>query len=233
MNRLSDAHHFRKQVAGICMLVAPALLLAGVIFHPETSTSESSMVAAAAGDPDAWYWAHALVFASLVLAVPATLGFMHMLREREAAWGHVGGGLALLGILAFIGIVTVEGFVGWQAATGDPAEMTALLQRLFDSDGFGMLFGVASFGYVLGVASLAMGLYRARATQSYFALFLIMGATLLTISASTASELVAVVGAAFILVGSGMIGRTVLLETDEEWEHTPEYTGFRSLAGMR
>lgn len=41
MNRLSNAHHFRKQVAGICMLVAPALLLAGVIIHPETGTSRA------------------------------------------------------------------------------------------------------------------------------------------------------------------------------------------------
>jgi hypothetical protein len=233
MNRLSNAHHFRKQVAGICMLAAPALLLAGVIIHPETGTSESSIVAAAAGHPDAWYAAHVLLLASLVLAVPAVLGLMHMLRERQVAWGHVGGGLALLGILAFIGIVTVEGFVGWQAASGDRAEMIALLQRLFDSDGFGTLFGVASFGYVLGIATLSMGLYRARATQSYFALFLAAGAISLTISASSASELLGVLGAAFILVGSGMIGRTVLAESDEEWEHTPEYTGFRSLAGMR
>ena len=119
MNRLSNAHHFRKQVAGVCMMAAPALLLAGVIIHPETGTSESSMVAAAAGDPDAWYAAHLLILGSLVLAVPATLGFMHMLREREVAWGHVGGGLALLGIVAYVGIVTVEGFVGWQAAGGD------------------------------------------------------------------------------------------------------------------
>ncbi len=233
MNRLSNAHHFRKQVAGICMLVAPALLLAGVVIHPETGTSESSMVAAAAGSPDAWYAAHLLVLCSLVLAIPATLGLMHMLREREVAWGHAGGGLALLGIIAFIAIVTVEGFVGWQAVAGDRAEMTALLQRLFDSDGFGTLFGVASFGYVLGIATLAMGLYRARATQSYFALFLAAGAVMLTISASSASELLAAVGAAFIVVGSGMVGRAVLAESDEAWEHTPEYEGFRPLAGMR
>ena len=56
---------------------------------------------------------------------------------------------------------------------------------------------------------------------------------LLTISASSASEVFAVVGAAFLVVGSGMVGRTVLFESDEDWEHTPEYAGFRSLAGTR
>ena len=59
MNGLSNAHHFRKTVAGICMVVAPLLLLIALIVHPETGTSERSIVAAAAGDPDAWYAAHA------------------------------------------------------------------------------------------------------------------------------------------------------------------------------
>ena len=40
--------------------------------------------------------------------VPAVLGLMHMLREREVAFGHVGGGLAMLGLLAFTGIVAME-----------------------------------------------------------------------------------------------------------------------------
>lgn len=31
--------------------------------------------------------------------VPATLGLMHMLREREVALGHVGGAIALIGLL--------------------------------------------------------------------------------------------------------------------------------------
>ena len=36
-----------------------------------------------------------------------------------------------------------------------------------------------------------------------------------------------------LLVGLGAIGRMVLRETDEAWEHTPEYEGFRPVPGMR
>ena len=39
--------------------------------------------------------------------------------------------------------------------------------------------------------------------------------------------------AAFLVVGLGAIGRMVLRETDEAWEHTPEYEGFRPVPGMR
>ena len=49
--------------------------------------------------------------------VPAVLGLMHMMREREVAFGHVGGGLAMLGLLAFAGIVAME-LVMWQMVAG-------------------------------------------------------------------------------------------------------------------
>jgi hypothetical protein len=233
MTGLSDAHHFRKTVAGFCMVFSPLLLLVGLVIHPETGTSAASTIAAAADSPDAWYIAHLLVLVSLVLAVPAVLGLMHMLREREVAWGHLGGGLALLGILAFIGIVAIEGFVGWQAGVGDRSEMVALFDRLYDTAGVVIPLYVMSFAFALGMLCLAFGLYKARAVQSWMALFLAISAVLTAIAFPTASELVSIIGAAFLLVGLGSIGRMVLTESDEAWEHTPEYEGFRPLAGMR
>ena len=208
------------------------MLLLALIIHPETGTSEASIVAAAAGDPDAWYTAHLLALASLALAIPATLGLMHMLREREVALGHVGGGLALLGLMAFVGIVAVEGFVGWQAASGDRAEMVALLERLYDSAGYLVPFVVMSFGFVLGMLALVAGLLRAQAVRATRGVHR-GGAILLTIGGLMASEWVGIAGAAVFAIGLGTVGRTVLAESDEEWEHTPQYKGFKPLAGTR
>ncbi len=230
MNGLSNAHHFRKTVAGICMVAAPLVLLVALVIHPDTGTSEASIVAAAASEPDAWYTAHLLALVSLVLAIPAVLGLMHMLREREVAFGHVGGGLAMLGLIAFVGIVAVEGFVGWQAATGDRGEMVALLERLYDSTGFVVPFLVMSLGFGIGMLVLAAGLYRARAVQSYFALFIAAASIMLTLGGLFATEWLGIVGAAFLLVGLGSVGRMVFTESDEDWEHPPEYKGFRPLA---
>ena len=42
-----------------------------------------------------------------------------------------------------------------------------------------------------------------------------------------------IIGAAVLLVGFFQVGRMVLTESDEDWEHTPEYSGFRPLAGTR
>ena len=230
---LSDAHHFRKLVAGACMVVAPVVLLVAMVIHPASDMNEAKQVTTIADNLDAWYVAHLLALISIALTVPVVLGLMHMLREREVAFGHVGGGLAMLGLLAFAGIVGME-LVMWQmVAGGSTREAVALLERLNDTAGILIPFILVSFGFTLGLACLALGLYRARAVQSWMAISVATGAILLGVAFGAALNWLAIVAAAFLVVGLGAIGRMVLRETDEAWEHTPEYEGFRPVPGMR
>jgi hypothetical protein len=236
MSRLSDSHHFRKTIAGVCMIGAPLLLLVGMIFHPESKTDVADQLAVISGNMDEWYAAHLIVAVSLVLAVPAVLGLMHMLREREVAYGHIGGGLAMLGLLATTAIVAIEGFVGWQAGAatgGDAAAMTALFERVTETTGIVLPVFVMSYGFTVGMLFLAAGLYRARAVQSWTAAMLGIGAITVAVGTTMAEDVVAIIGAAVLLVGFFQVGRMVLSESDEDWEHTPEYSGFRPLAGTR
>jgi hypothetical protein len=159
---------------------------------------------------------------------------MHMLRERQVALGHVGGGLGLVGLLALTGIVTIDGFVGWQAASvGDRGAMTALFEGMNDSAGVVIPFFAMSFAFYLGLTFLAIGLYRAHAVQWWMALFLVVAAACFAVANPAALDWLGIVGGAFLLVGLGSIGRMVLTESDEDWEHTPEYKGFRPMLGMR
>jgi hypothetical protein len=230
---LSDAHHSRKMLAGACMVVAPLVLLAATVIHPASDMNEAAQVATIADNLDAWYAAHLLALVAIVLTVPVVLGLMHMLRERQVAVGHVGGGLAMLGLFAYTGIVGME-LVMWQmAAGGSTAEAVALLERLNETTGILVPFVLVSFGFALGMACLAVGLYRARAVQSWMAISVAAGAILFGLGVATAMNWVAIVAAAFLVVGLGAIGRMVLRETDEAWEHTPEYEGFRPVPGVR
>jgi hypothetical protein len=230
---LSDAHHSRKMVAGACMVVAPILLLAAMVIHPASDMDEATQVATIADNLDAWYAAHLIVLVSIVLTVPALLGLMHMLRERQVTLGHVGGGLAMVGLLAFVGIVAME-LVLWQLLReGDTATAVTLLQGLNESAGILIPFALMSFGFAIGMALLAVGLYRARAVQSWMAVCVGVGAILVGFAFGTALNWLAIVAAAVLVVGLGSIGRMVLRETDEAWEHTPEYEGFRPVPGMR
>ncbi|MET0615181.1 MAG: hypothetical protein ABW142_07020 [Thermoleophilaceae bacterium] len=230
---LSDAHHFRKMVAGACMVVAPLVLLVAMVIHPASSMNEATQVATIQDNLDAWYVAHLLALISIAFMVPAVLGLMHMMRERQVAFGHVGGGLAMLGLLAFAGIVGMELAMWQMAAGGSTREAVALLERLNNTAGIVIPFAFVSFGFALGLACLAVGLYRARAVQSWMAISTAAGAVLFGFAIGTTMNWLTVVAAAFLVVGLGAIGRLVLRETDEAWEHTPEYEGFRPVPGMR
>jgi hypothetical protein len=139
----------------------------------------------------------------------------------------------MLGLLAFTGIVAME-LVLWQMATaGSNSDAVALLERLNETAGIVVPFVFVSFGFSLGVACLAIGLYRARAVQSWMAVSAAGGAVLFGFAIASAMNWLAIVAAAFLVVGLGAVGRMVLAETDEAWEHTPEYDGFRPVPGVR
>jgi hypothetical protein len=215
-------------VAGACMVAAPLFLLVAAVIHPASGTSALSQAAAIATEPDAWYIAHLLALVSIVLAVPAVLGLMHMVRERQGVAGMVGGALAVLGLMAFVGVVAIE-MVLWQA--GPPAETAVLIDRLEDTAGIMIPFGVVSLGFGLGMIALAAGLYAARAVSALMAGCLAVGAAAVTIAPVLAIEWLVIAGAAVLALGFGMTGFMVLAEADGDWEHTPEYHGIRPAGG--
>jgi hypothetical protein len=222
---LSDAHHFRKMVAGACMIAAPILFLAAMVVSPGFDSSGAGYLANAADDPDAWYAMTALSLASLVFVVPAILGLMHMLREREVALGHVGGALALIGALAF---AAQQGFnlVVWQMADGgDPAQMAALIDRFQESAGVMVPLLGGGLAFCLGFVVLAWGLVRAHAVHPGVAAAIALGAVALAVGFTAYEQVVLIASGVLFTLGTGAVGRMVWRETDADWEHTPELHG--------
>jgi hypothetical protein len=229
---MSDAHHFRKLIAGACMVLAPIAFLAGTIVQPAVHLDEADQVASAAGNLDAWYVAQLLFFVAVVLSVPVVLGFMHMLRERGVALGHLGGALGLVGLIAFAG-VTAIGMVTWQMAQpgADTAQMVALLDRVNETTGIWIPFFLCTFAFSLGLVVLAVGLASTRAVSALMAGCIAVGAVALAVAFAAALNWLLIVAAAFLVVGIGSTGLIVLRETDADWEHTPQFRGFRPAAG--
>jgi hypothetical protein len=188
---MSDAHHFRKMVAGFCMMLAPVFVLVGLVVDPDTS--------------------YAFLFAGAVLSVPAALGLMHMLREREVALGHVGGGMALVGLMGMAGLVGM-----------DVAGSTDLVDRVDHLSGVARPMFICSLLFGAGLLALGMGLYRAHAIAAWSAVCLMVGAIAFDVALIASSAGVAIVGLAAIAAGQGMIGLTVWRESDDAWERTPE-----------
>jgi hypothetical protein len=191
---ITDAHHFRKMVAGFCMVFAPICLLIGFI-----------------ADPDASY---AFLFVGAILMVPAALGLMHMLREREVAFGHVGGGLSLIGLMGTAALVGMD--VG---GTSD------LVDRVDHLTGVGNWMFVATMGFGLGMAMLGLGAFRAHAVPSWAAACLMIGGLAFDVGLLASSAGIAIASSAAMLAALGATGLMVWRESDDAWEHTPALGG--------
>ena len=187
---ISDAHHFRKMVAGFCMVFAPLCLLVGFLV-----------------DPDASY---AFLFVGAILMVPAALGMMHMLREREVAFGHVGGGLSLIGLMGMAALIGM-----------DVGAATDLVDRADSLSGVTTWMFAATMGVGLGMALLGMGVFRAHAVASWAAACLMIGGLAFDIALLAGSSGIAIAASSVLLAGIGATGLMVWRESDDAWEHTP------------
>ena len=228
----SDSQHFRKTLAGACMVLAPLLFVVAFVVSPRLETSAGKQLAVAADNLDRYYIANLIGMVGLILVVPAVLGLMHMLRERRPQYGAIGGGLTMIGILMSL-VGCGVGFVVWQMATDgvQPADVTALHGVMHATGSVVPLYIVPLVG-IVGVVALGAGLYLARVVDWWMALFFAAGVVCINIAFPAGILALGIVGAALMLVGLGSMGLMVLSESDAEWEHVPDYHGMRPAAGM-
>lgn len=221
----SDSHHFRKMVAGCCMVVGPLFVLAAFIVSPALKSGSAAQVAEAARHQDSFLLAVLLSLIAVTLVVGVTLGFMHMLREREVAYGHIGGALALVGLLATAAAFGAQMTLWSMVRDGvQPADLTAW-HSMTHATAPVITLGIIGWLPAVGFATLAAGLVRAHAVDMWMAACVTLGVLGITLATPLASLAVGIAGSALFLIGSGSIGMEVLRETDAEWEHTPEHHG--------
>jgi hypothetical protein len=219
MLRVSDPRHFRRLVAGICLIAAPVVLLVGAIVHPQIEDAGAGHLAVVAENPERYYAAHAILLAGLALFLPAVLGLMHLLRERATAFGHVGGGLTMIGLFGATAVVAVDGIAVSQM--GQPEanveEMAALIDRIKESAGLRAVAVVGALAFLLGVLMLAYGLWRARGVQSWTAGAIAAGAIVVFIGQVTDNRFIFAFAFAIYVVALAPVGWRVLGESDDEW----------------
>ena len=229
----TDSHHFRKTVAGCCMVVGPLLALVAFIVSPAMKSGSAAQVAEVARHQDRFLLSGFLSLAAVALVIGGSLGLMHMLRERKVGYGNVGGVLTMVGLIFTMAQVAAQ-FTLWAAVRDgvQPADVNTWHSVTHDA---AMVIPLVALPWlaVVGLAVLAMGLYRAHVVDWWMSAMLAVGALGITLAGPLTSVAVGIVGAALFLVGMGSIGMIVLRESDADWEHTPDSRGFRPAAGMR
>jgi hypothetical protein len=186
----------------------------------------------AAEHVDRYYIVNLIAMIAVVLMVPAVLGLMHMVRERRPAHGAVGGGLSILGLLATMAGFGIAFAVWRMVADGVQPGDVALVESINETAGVQIPIAIVGFAGAIGFAVLMLGMYRAHVVDWWMALCAALGVVLINVAFPAGVLALAIVGGALLLVGLGTIGLMVLRESDAEWEHTPDYHGWRPAAGV-
>jgi hypothetical protein len=214
------------------MVAGPLLALVAFVVSPAFHNDAGDQLATVAANQDRFIATMLISCVAVLLVIVAALGLMHMLRERMVGYGHIGGALALVGLAAYMAQFGV-GFTEWQMAkdgvqAGDVTAIHGVTHAAATMVPLMIVPVLSAVGFVV----LAAGLWRARAIDWWMAASIAIGAVAIAVSAPVASVGLAIVGAALFLAGVGATGFMVLRESDADWEHTPEYQGFRPAMHM-
>ena len=90
-------------IGATSLIVGPALMSVGDLFHPAESWDPAAHVAIVAESPSRWYVAHLLLFLGMLLLVPGILTLTRVARDRRPAAGYAAPSLARFGRRVFGG----------------------------------------------------------------------------------------------------------------------------------
>jgi hypothetical protein len=201
------------------LIAAPIVLLVGAVIHPETERDGAGHLAAVADDPSRYYAAHAILLVGIALFLPALLGLMHLLRDRATAVGHLGAGLAMIGLFGATAIVAMDGIAVTQMAQPEASadEMAALLDRIKESGGLRAIAVVGAMTWAVGMLLLAYGLWRARRVGPLVSVVIAAAAITVFIAQAADNQTIFAIAFALYLIALGPLGWRLLVQSDEEW----------------
>jgi hypothetical protein len=208
------------RLCGLAMIVAPLLILAGMVVHHPHGVDAASWLESAEAGRTGFYVAHLLFLASAAALVPVALGLADLLIDRERTLARAGRALALLGIAGFCVLVGLDLFL-WQlvADASMSSEATAsAAERVTGSVGINVPIGVLVAGMPAGFALLALGLFRTGTASQSSALAIAL-AVPLSFGGLPLGWL-AIAGAAIGTAGMGSVGWRLLRGSADSVEST-------------
>jgi len=197
-------------LAGGALILAPLLTLVATAIAPANESGAAAQLAVISRSPGRWYAANLVNFVGLAVLLAAVIGLMLPLRTHGARFAHVGGGLALTGIVC-VAVVSGLGFVEWQmtGAGADRAQMAALLDRVEGAPAVTPVLLGAGLA-TLGLAVLGLGLWRRALAPAWTAALLALGALGIDLGYELTSAPLALAGAAANLLALGFLGARTL-----------------------
>jgi hypothetical protein len=204
---------YHTLIGAASLIVGPALMSVGDLFHPAESWDPVAQVAIVAASASRWYGAHLLLFIGMLLFVPGILALTAVVAERRPAFGYAARVLMLAAVGALSAVFTFEMLLGRVLAAGaDQPTAVRLLETFMGPTVFPAIApGLLAFfvGTGLAVAPLA---WRAGALRGP-ALVFALGAALILAEIISAEVLLSQIGNVLTLVGGVWFARVLMRGT--------------------
>ena len=211
------SHKLRRLMAGVCLIAAPVVYVAGLLVDPALRAGDAA-TGAYGRHPDQVAVSAALLHWSWVLLVPGIVGMVHLVRRRAVLFGHIAGAVALLGVVNFSALMLGDYFYArlereFGAENGS---------RLGDEALAGALWGFQIPGFLglLGVLLLGLALAAGREVPWWAPVAMVVG--MLT---APIYPIGMVAGSLLYLAGAGVVGLRMLRMSDADWAQSPAGSG--------
>jgi hypothetical protein len=193
------ASSLRKNLAGLSLVAAPLLLIAGDSLN---------------GMPAFFTPRYILVKAGLGLFVGAALALMHLLRGRADRAGLVCGGMTIFGAVSGAALVTMA-FTAWQL---DANGMSPAVEASFRSSFIAAVwYPFPGILFPLGLVTLGITLFVTRAIPRAAAVMIALGGLFFPLGRIPDRQVFELISGGLLLAGMGPVGVRFLRASVAEW----------------
>ena len=222
MLKISDAAHFRRVVAGLCLVAAPLLFAAAEILTPQPSGSAAAQLAAFAPHRNQLLAGALCGLASSMLFVPALFGLLHQIRDRGVVYAHVAAAMIIYGLVtgAALGGINVMFWVMTKPGMNRGAMVTLFNGLEHGSAALGAPLLAGHYLFALGIVLLGIAAWRARLVPRWAAILVALF-PVADVALSPAGDISSLVSDAIGIAGFAALGLHLLVMPDGEWDTTP------------
>ena len=217
---MSSTTRFRRLASAACLVLGPALLVAGFAVMPwqRADADELDSLNLTAANITATQIADLLIFAGALLLIPALLAFMRALGRDAPVLGLVGGVLSIAGAVA--GMLVVVSDQMMIALADQPALRPDAAAALAESPAWVLAIVLVVFlgGSFIGTVVLGAAVLRSRILPAWTGVALIAAPAISIASHIVERQAIDVVGGLLQFVVFALLAQRVLATDDALWE---------------
>jgi hypothetical protein len=215
MLTLSDPIRFRRGLSSTSLLLAPLVGLAAAAVAPPASSNLTADLALISAHHSAFVANAVLEAAAWILFIPGVLGIVHLVRQRGVVLGHLGGILAIVGMISF---VAESAIAQATAVLARDAGHRALYAQAVNSMRHSPLVAFLLLALLgeIGLILLAIATRRARRAPSW--VVAAVAVAVLVDFAPLPNPFGLIVSWLLVALAFGRIGWGIRVTTDAEWQ---------------